>query len=133
MKTLFICSEDLIYNHIDEEYDEIYIVDGKDVNGRDNKITTENIEEWTFKLKDVVRIVVNKVAVEPEKVVKVFMDCPGPYHWIMENIKIEMSNNEQIKLILPELKGVRPADDIIKEDQEVKEKIKKIQQENENA
>ncbi len=116
MKTLFICSEEARFNHLGEEYDEILFVT--------NDIQVDNAQEWAFRIKDAVRSLASKVAVsDPDKTIKVVLDCPSPYHWMIANIKLEMSSNEEIKLLLPSAIALPDANRVIQDNNEITQKM----------
>ena len=100
MKTLFICSERLINNHVGEEYDSILEVP--------DQPTTEIIADLANRIRGRIRGLwmeqvkpadPNAVAVNPKVVC--YFDGPSPYAAILSNLQIIMKAEEGAVIELP--------------------------------
>jgi len=96
MKTLLVCAEDLLPEHVGESYDDVLVVD--------ELLTTLTIQEWALRVKDHIR----KLWHEDEgddKGVGVWMHGAAPFDAILINLQILMREEEGIRVELPYLEG----------------------------
>jgi len=91
MKTMFICVEDKINEHVGEEYDYILEVDGAP--------TTENIQEIADRIRGRIRALWNEQEGD-DRVVSLKLHGPSPYNAMLMNLKIIMKQEEGIELVL---------------------------------
>lgn len=91
MKTLLMCDEVSVNNHVDEEYDEIMEVV--------RVPTTENIKEWADRIKSRIRKLWNED--KEDKRVVVTFDSSAPYRAVLINLRIKMNLEEKIDIELP--------------------------------
>ena len=106
MKSLFVCSEEKVNNHVGEEYD--FIMEVPD------QPTTENIADWANRIRVRIRSLwmeqvkpedPNFVAMNPK--VLCFLDGPTPYNAILNNLQIIMKAEENIFIELPYMVNFR--------------------------
>jgi hypothetical protein len=92
MKTLLVCDEATVNNHVGEEYDDIIEVV--------QVPTTENIKDWADRIKSRIRKLWNEDG-EDKKVVITF-DSSAPYKAVIINLRINWMNlEEKIDIELP--------------------------------
>jgi len=122
MKTLFVCSETNINDHVGEEYDSILEVP--------NSPTTETIQEISNRLRNRIRglWVEDKTPegatreVDDPQCVAVYLSGPSPYNVMLQNLKIMMRGEESIEVELPYLDDM-PERFIDEETQEVIDRL----------
>ena len=91
MKTMFICAESKVNEHVGEEYD--YILEVEDAP------TTENIQEIADRIRCRIRALWNKQEGD-ERLISVNLHGPSPYNAMLINLKIIMKEEEGIELKL---------------------------------
>jgi hypothetical protein len=117
MKTLFVCAECNIEDHVGEEYDEIIEVE--------NQPTTATIQEWANRIKGRIRKLAHQLQKEgEEQVVVVTLDGPSPYNAMLINLQVRMKPEEDITVELPYLASTTPTTD----DPEARELLDKLDQ-----
>ena len=92
MKTMFICVESKVNDHVGEEYD--YILEVEDVP------TTENIQELGNRIRGRIRALWEEQKDAEERLVTVNLHGPSPYNAMLINLKIIMKEEEGIELKL---------------------------------
>jgi len=92
MKSLLIMNDMTRDKHVGEEYDEILEVPVE--------VTTENIGEWSVRIKDAIRRLWNQDSGE-NKLVKVWLDAAIAFHTMLANFQIRMLPEEGITVELP--------------------------------
>ena len=101
MKTLFVCAESRIEDHVGEEYDEIVEVGSTP--------TTDDIQEWANRIKDRIRKLAHQMEKEGnDKRIEVILDGPSPYNAMLVNLQVIMPDEEGIELELPYLDRTVP-------------------------
>jgi len=118
MKSLFVCSERNINNHIGEEYDNIFEVPTQpttdNIQDYSNEIRIRIAELWKQDVKDETR--------EGEPVVQVHLDAASPFNAMLIDFQIVMNEADGIKIELPYLDStVRTT-----QDSETQEVIRKL-------
>ena len=96
MKSLLVCDERSINNHVGEEYDEILEVI--------QVPTTENIKFWADKIRSVLAGLWNLDKPEDKRVV-VTLDSSAPYKAVLINLRIKMGEEDGIKIKLLDANG----------------------------
>ena len=101
MKTLFVCADRKINNHIGEEYDFILEVP--------EQPTTDNIADWANRIRGRIRALwMEQVeAKDPDPKVVCNMDGPTPYNGILNNLQIIMKAEEGIIIELPYMEHIQ--------------------------
>jgi hypothetical protein len=95
MKTLLVCDEKTIHEHVGEEYDEILEV---------SQIpTTEDIKEWATKIKSAIRRLWNQDINADDRRVVLTLDSSAPYKAVVINLRIILGVDEDIVVDLPGL------------------------------
>jgi hypothetical protein len=100
MKTLFVCSDKKINNHVGEEYDSILEVQ--------DQPTTETILDWANRIRGKIRALwMEQVQSKtPEPKVVCYLDGPTPYNAVMMNLQIIMKAEEGVVVELPYLSQI---------------------------
>lgn len=118
MKTMLVCSERKINNHIGEYYDEIIEVPHQPV--------TKNIEESAKHIRESIRSLWKKDVEDEERegepCIQVNLDAASPYNAMLIDYQIVVGTEEKIKLELPYLKTTERTT----EDREALEVIEKL-------
>jgi len=91
MKSMFICVDSKVNEHVGEEYD--YILEVED------SPTTENIQEIADRVRGRIRALWNEQESE-DKEVSVNLHGPSPYNAMLINLKIIMKQDEDIEVSL---------------------------------
>ena len=91
MKSMFVCAESKVNEHIGEEYD--YILEVTD------SPTTENIQEFGDRIRNRIRALWVEQDGE-DKAVTVNLHGPSPYNAMLINLKILMKEEEGIEVTL---------------------------------
>lgn len=101
MKTLFICSERKINDHVGEYYDDIIEVEHQPEVGRVEKVAKavrESIRKlWEEDVKDANR--------EGEPCVMAYLDAASPFNAMLIDYQIVLGNEDGIRLELPYLES----------------------------
>ena len=115
MKTLFVCAEGKINDHVDEEYDYILEVD--------DMPTTESIAALFNRVRDRIRALwMEDTEGGVERGVSVNLDGPSPYNAMLIDLEIVLREEEKIVLNLSYLdSALRTTNDI--EAQQVIDKL----------
>lgn len=92
MKTMFVCAESKVNEHVGEEYD--YILEVADAP------TTENIQEIANRIRNRIRALWVEQEGEDERGVSINLHGPTPYNAMLINLKILMQDEEDIELTL---------------------------------
>lgn len=92
MKSLLILNDQTRDRHVGEEYDEILEVPVE--------VTTENIGEWSARIKDSIRRLWSQDEAEG-KLVNIWLDAAIVFHTMLLNLQIRMLPEEGIKIELP--------------------------------
>lgn len=98
MKTLLVCDEVSINNHVGEEYDEILEVI--------QVPTTENIKFWADKIRDVINSLWKSDGNAKDQKVVVTLDSSAPYKAVLINLKIKMGEENNIFIDVVDSDGV---------------------------
>ena len=96
MKSLLVCDERSINNHVGEEYDEILEVI--------QVPTTENIKFWADEIRSALVGLWNLDKLEDKRVV-VTLDSSAPYKAVLINLRIKMGEEDGIKIKLLDANG----------------------------
>jgi hypothetical protein len=101
MKTLFICADKKINNHVGEEYD--YILEVPE------QPTTENIVDWANRIRNRIRALWMEQVEAGTSNMKVVcnLDGPTPYNAILNDLQIIMKSDEGIIIELPYMESIR--------------------------
>lgn len=91
MKSMFICAENKVNDHVGEEYD--YILEVED------GPTTENVQEIADRIRNRIRALWNEQEGDERKV-SVNLHGPSPYNAMLINLKILMKDEENIDVSL---------------------------------
>jgi hypothetical protein len=99
MKSLFVCSEKKINDHVGEFYDEIFEVE--------HQPTTKSVPHVAKEVKGLIRSLW-KLDVEDkertgEPCVFIHLDAASPFNAMLQDFQIVMEKEEQIKIALPYL------------------------------
>jgi len=95
MKTLFVCDEKFIVEHVGEEYDDIIEVP--------HQPTTENIHEFANRIKGRIRKLWEEDKDSDNQAVHVTLHCASPFNVMLMNLRIIMRGEEDIVIELPYL------------------------------
>jgi hypothetical protein len=100
MKSLFVCSEKKINDHVGEEYD--FILEVQD------QPTTETIQDWANRIRGRIRALWEEQIREGTSDMKVVcsLDGPTPYNAILNNLQIIMKAEEGIVVELPYMANI---------------------------
>ena len=101
MKTLFVCSDRKINDHVGEEYDFIQEVP--------DQPTTEVISDWANRIRGRIRALWQEQVSEGTSNMKVVchLDGPTPYNAILNNLQIIMKAEEGIVVELPYMSNIK--------------------------
>ncbi len=95
MRTLFVCAENKIDDHLNEEYSDILIVT--------DQPTTADIDKWADRIRNRIRalwmVQIETKEIDPKVVC--YLDAPLPYSSILNNLKDVMKQAENIIIELP--------------------------------
>ena len=95
MKTMFVCSELVINDHVGEEFDDILEVA--------DQPTTENIDEYHNRIRGRIRKLWVDDEGADERRVDISLDAASPYNAMLQNLRIIMKDAEGIEIGLPYL------------------------------
>lgn len=119
MKTLFICSERKINDHVGEYYDDIIEVP--------HQPTSDKIEDVAKKVRESIRILWRKDEADEDRdgepCVQAVLDAASPFNSMLIDFQIVMGKEEEIRLELPYLDSTKR----ITEDKEANELIRKLE------
>jgi hypothetical protein len=120
MKTLFVCSERKINDHVGEYYDDVIEVPHQPV--------VDAIEEVARLVRESIRSLWRQDLQDPERegepCVRAFLDAASPFNAMLIDYQIVVGKEENIKLELPYLESVERTT----EDREANELIKKLEE-----
>lgn len=118
MKTLFICSERKINDHVGEYYDGIVEVP--------HQPTADGIEEVAGRVREEIRALWKQDKEDPEREgeprIEAHLDAASPFNAMLIDYQIVMGKEEGVTLELPYLSSVERTT----EDREAKELIQKL-------
>jgi hypothetical protein len=102
MKTLFVCDEKVLVDHVGEEYDDIIEVP--------HQPTTENVHEFANRIKGRIRKLWAEDEDSDDRAVHVTLHGASPFNVMLINLRIIMKGEEGIVVELPYLspKDLKP-------------------------
>ena len=95
MKTMFVCSELKINDHVGEEYDDLLEVT--------DQPTTKNIDEYHNRIRGRIRKLWHEDEGSEDRQVDVYLDAASPYNAMLQNLRVIMKDAEGIEVGLPYL------------------------------